>query len=93
MSEQLTLKTGILAYLDTFSGQIPCRVLAVAGDSEGRICAPSPTVKVKLTATRGAYRRGEIVESTAFHVYPRECRVVRNGHYRIKTNYIVKGDL
>jgi hypothetical protein len=84
------LQAGSMAFLDTFSGQVPCKVLSVSGDSTGNVCAPSPTVKVKLTAARGAYRKGETIESTGFHVYPRQCRVKRGCFYRINTNYTVK---
>lgn len=58
------LKTGTKAYFDAlYFGLIPCVVVSV-GDA----------VKVKLTASRGqfdTYKRGEIVETTALHVFPR----------------------
>lgn len=64
------LRTGDLAYFDTFSGLIPCKVLGITGAS-GR-ASSSQTVRFKLTASRGAYRRGEYLESDGLHVIPRK---------------------
>ena len=74
-TETPKLSRGILGYLDTFAGLIPCRVVAVKSRSD---------VQVKLTANRGAYRRGEVLESTASLVVPRGCVHVRCGQYRIR---------
>jgi hypothetical protein len=49
------LKSGILAYLDTFAGMIPCKVLSVKGESGPP--SSSQDVTVRLTASRGAYER------------------------------------
>lgn len=87
------LTAGSKAYLDTIdSGLVPCIVLSVAGNSQGHICSPSPEVKVRVTAERGAYHKGNVVLSTAFHVCPRVCRVKRGYHYRINTGYDVVAD-
>jgi hypothetical protein len=67
MSACPTLKRGILAYLDSFAGLIPCKVIDVwrlRGIAEAR---------VKLTASRGPYKRGEILIDTVLHVIPRPC--------------------
>lgn len=60
---------GTLAYFDTFSGCIPCKVLSVSG-------APGNTsdcrIIFKLTASRGAYRRGEVLENDALKIIPRK---------------------
>jgi hypothetical protein len=37
-----------LAYFDSFSGMIPCKVINISNDK----------ITVKLTGTRGAYKRG-----------------------------------
>lgn len=63
------------AFLDTFAGCIPCKVIAVnddyAGNSHFEGHSSSCRVTVKLTAARGAYKRGEVIESTALNVIPR----------------------
>ena len=63
MSE--TLRAGTLAYVDTFGPLVPVRVLRLyqSGDTY-----PAPIrlmASVRVTATRGAYRRGEVMEREA----------------------------
>ena len=60
-----THKTNTLAYFDSFSGLIPCKVIDIK-ESPGL-----GNIRIKLTAGRGAYRRGEVLESTWIHVVPR----------------------
>jgi hypothetical protein len=43
-----------LAYYDTFSGLVPCRVISV--DEAGALT-------IRLTANRGAYQRGETIQA------------------------------
>ena len=64
-----TLKTGDLAYYDSFAGLIPCKVLAITGRS-GR-CGSDQSVTVKLTAKRGAWKAGETIHAWGLHVCPR----------------------
>jgi len=88
-----TYKTGTLAYLDTFSGLVPCKVIAInkggpfAGWQSGQA-----ELTVKLTATRKAYRKGETLTGRpASHVVPRNHVITRDqypGQYRIRTNYL-----
>jgi hypothetical protein len=52
-----------LAYWDTFTGLIPCRVTRVHDDG---------TVTVVLTAARRPYQRGETHTVRAWHVAPRD---------------------
>jgi hypothetical protein len=74
------LKTGIKAYYDTFSGLIPCKVLRVY-----RTGNEYNAVDIKLTAGRGAYKRGEVLQALSTqHVCPRNAVYVRNGQYRIR---------
>jgi hypothetical protein len=68
------LKTGAQAYFDTFAGLIPARVTSVKD---------SWTVSLKLTATRGAYKRGETITTNSLHAIPRTAVHVRSGQYRI----------
>lgn len=78
-----TLKSGTLAYLDTFAGLVPVRVLSVTEEPrEG----PGPyfdltfggarttiRAKVKVTANRGAYKVGDEIESSSIDVVPRDA--------------------
>ncbi len=77
---------GELAYLDTFAGLVPCKVTAVRVSSDEGY--ERVRVSVKLTATRGAYRRGELIDNQdGAYVVPR-CKVrVRDHKYRIRTDY------
>ena len=67
-----------LAYIDSFAGLIPCRIAAV-GDWSDRYSL----AKVQVTATRGAYKRGEWIETTLSRLVPRKAVHLRNGQYRI----------
>lgn len=58
-----TLRAGSTAFLDTFSGLVPCRVLTIQGD-------PRPEAKVLVTRTIKAYRKGEQVTMDTAHVIP-----------------------
>ena len=68
------------AYFDTFAGLVPCKVIAIndanAGvkGMDGRDwtgCTSGCEVTFKLTANRGAYKRGEVLTDNALHVIPR----------------------
>lgn len=63
-----TYYAGDLAFYDTFSGCIPCKVLSISG-SPGN--TSQCRIIFKLTTSRGAYRRGEVLESDALKVIPR----------------------
>jgi hypothetical protein len=71
------LTTGCLAYYDTFAGLVPCWIVSI----NGPIGTPSTaqTVTIKLTARRGAYKRGEVLETNGLHVCPRGA--LRRGKY------------
>lgn len=71
-----TLTVGCKAYLDSFSGLVACRVLAIGATG----------VNIEVTATRAkAYRRGErLFGVSALRVVPRKSVVIRNGQYRIR---------
>lgn len=76
---------GELAYLDTFSGLVPCRVLGWV--KEDPYFGDRDELQVKLTATRGAYRRGEVSQWPVGTVVPRSSVRVRSGQYRIRNDY------
>ena len=73
-----TLTVGCKAYLDSFSGLVPCKVLAITRGNG------LTQVQVKLTATRCAYKCGEILTDNSLHVVPRGAVHVRGGQYRIR---------
>lgn len=53
-------------FLDTFSGLVPCIAVSKRVTQYDGL-----EITVKLTATRGAYKRGETVAMTHRHVVPR----------------------
>jgi hypothetical protein len=65
----MTLKTGDLAYFDSFAGLVPCKIIAMTGRSG--IASTAQEIVLRLTARRGAYRRGEVVLTTGLHAVPR----------------------
>jgi hypothetical protein len=81
-----TLQTGTLAYFDTMrSGLIPCKVVSIkARETSGH------DVTVRLTASRGAYKRGETVfQISARYVVPRaSVRGIRGYSPRILPYYV-----
>lgn len=82
MTYQAVLKAGVLAYWDTFSGLVPCRVRHVRAGRLGW------EVDITLTAARGPYRRGEIHDGlTTSRVVPRQC--VRKLRSRYCSPYII----
>jgi len=66
-----------LAYFDSFSGMIPCKVINISNDK----------ITVKLTGTRGAYKRGEILTFNTLHIVPRESVHFRKYETTISNNY------
>lgn len=68
------LSVGSLAYFDTYAGMIPCKVLKLTEND----------ATIQLTAKRGAYKRGEIIETAArWHVVPRTAVYSRSGRIHI----------
>ncbi len=77
---------GQLAYLDTFAGMVPCKVLRVIEPASGNTVTKGK-IEIRLTATRGAYKRGEVLIDQACNVVPRPQRFCRCGKYKVNTNY------
>ncbi len=75
-----TLKTGDLCYYDSMNGLIPALVLSITGRS-GR-CGSDQTVRLKLTAARAGYKRGEVLEVWGLHAVPRKA--VRRNNYQAR---------
>ena len=77
-----TYGIGTKAYLDTpFAGLIPCIVVGIAGESFGHVAVNTLSLTIKLTASRGAYRRGETIQASAYDCPPRD-RVTRRRYTR-----------
>lgn len=81
-NEPLILRTGEFAYVDTFAGLIPCKVLSVR--RVGEVGDRYIEVIVRYTATRGAYRRGEVSAHPAWRTCPRKAVFTRHGRQLIK---------
>ena len=91
------LRAGALAVADQFQHIIPCKVLDVLpalsfyADGKSDNCAPGlQRVRVRLTATRGPYKRGEVIGLHARNCYPREAYFPRQlgarvGYYTVET--------
>lgn len=80
-----TLTVGCKAYFDTFAGLIPCKVTAIKRDVLELSCATIDGIAVtaRLTANRGAYKRGELVTASNRYIVPRTAVYVRSGQYHI----------
>lgn len=83
------LRSGDLAYVDSFAGLIPCKVISITGNS-GR-CGSDQSVTVKLTANRGAYKRGQTLVEWGWHIIPRYA-VMKNGYQFRILPYDVEAD-
>lgn len=84
-SSRETLRVGSLAYYDTFAGLVPCKVLSLKEETKDPSVPMSYELAlggipsrykatVRITATRGAYRKGEILMDLFAHdVVPRKA--------------------
>jgi hypothetical protein len=80
------LTAGSKAYFDSFlNGLIPCKVLAVRESKIELSHSDVPLIRVqfKLTAARGPYKRGEVLDASNNFVVPRGAVYLRSGQYRI----------
>jgi hypothetical protein len=69
-----TLRPGSLAYFDTFTGLVPCRVDRIEGpDLFNGAPSSEQIAHFTLTANRGAYKRGEKLHAWVLHVVPRDA--------------------
>ena len=86
-----TLKTGSKAFFDSYSGLIPCVVLAVKAGPRGYGGEMESWVTFKLTAERHGYKKGEVLSFSAGMVVPRKA-VYRSrqacGQYRIRAYHV-----
>lgn len=68
----------MLAYIDSFSGLTPCRIdlfYSHVGSSPmiGHQIDRQQYCRVEITATRGGYKRGDIVDVSQRWIVPRNC--------------------
>jgi hypothetical protein len=67
---------GSLAYFDSFSGLVPCKVIEISdklkNDSKFAGKTSDCIISVKLTANCRAYKRGETIQSDALKIIPRK---------------------
>ncbi len=80
---------GSLVFIDTYGfGLVPAKIVTVTEPGEGWKATPGAIV-CKVTAERGAYRRGDTGTFPASIVVPRNhVRRGRNG-LRINVNYVI----
>lgn len=72
----------MLAYLDSFAGLVPCRIVAVGDWND-----PASLARIRYTATRGAYKRGEYDVQQLSNLVPRHAVYKSRQHcgqYRIR---------
>ncbi len=75
----MRLNEGDLAYVDSFAGLVPCKVISL--DWHAR------TAEVRITADRGAYKKGETYTGHTNRVVNRAHVVRRSGQYRIAQGF------
>jgi len=81
-----TYPAGTLAYIDSFCGLIPCKVIEVT--QERNFAGSLLTFcKVKVTARRPGFLRGEIANHDALYIIPRNHVYTRCGQFRIRGGY------
>lgn len=74
---------GQLAYIDSFAGLVPCKVLSIADDD---------TVTVRVTAARRGYARGEVTDIRPPFLVKRSQVFTRRGQPVINGRVIVVPD-
>jgi hypothetical protein len=74
-------------YLDTFGGVVKGKVIKVNRPCNGIIHGNFDDLLVEVQETAHGYQLGEVVTRSAAYTPPRKHRKLRDGHYRIDTNY------
>lgn len=87
MADQNVFHEGTAAYYDTLQGLIPCKVLEITETGVGFRVGPRNIIKFKLTADRGAYKKGEILTADARLVPPQKMIRKRQYSSTIITTY------
>ncbi len=84
-------KAGDLAYFDSFSGLVKCKVINVpkGGPFPGWIISNNQDNNIQfiVTANLGGYKRGRKLSAMSHKVVPRDHVITRGHQYRIRSNY------
>jgi hypothetical protein len=67
------LKAGCLAFLDSFSGLVPVKVIKITETPDPLLAKPRIEVFYEVTETVGGYKKGDKDQSTPHFVVPRGC--------------------
>lgn len=84
-----TLKTGSLAFYDSFGGLIPCRVLSITGKTG--LPSTAQQVVLETTTEHKLYKKGERIECSGIRAVPRKsiytgsCGIYRIRPYTVET--------
>ena len=65
-----TFYAGEAAFYDAHTHILPCRVLEVIKPGNGRVVT-SGRLKIELTKTVGPYKKGETMEVSGYHTFPK----------------------
>lgn len=78
-----------LAFFDSFAGLVPVKVVSIpkGGPISGWLRQGEEQLKVKVTATRGAYKKGEELSVSPWLCIPRNHVRTIGAQYRIRTNF------
>jgi hypothetical protein len=71
-----------LAYYDSFTGLIPCKVVSITGTPG--FASTAQEVKLTVTAPRKGYLKGDTIITTGLNAVPRGAVHVSCGCYRIR---------
>ncbi len=80
-------RDGAKAYIDGFSGMIPCTVIKVLKPCNGRAINQHELI-VRIDQTIGGYNHGERVTCDAAYTPPRSQCYLRGYRYCVNVNYI-----
>ena len=67
-----TLAVGSFAYLDSYAGLVPCKVLDIRREASA-LTGNVTEVRIQITAARGPWRRGEHLTIPSSLVFPRKA--------------------
>ena len=92
-ADRNVFRAGTSAVYDTaFNGLIPCKVIEVTQDCYGFICGQPDSLTIRLTADRGAYRKGEEIKASGWSVVPRKMLRKRKYSTTVCTSYVWRQD-
>lgn len=85
MSLLPVLEPGKLAYFDSFSGPVPCRIDSITSENRDDSRPSSrQQVTATVTAERGAYRKGLALSGWGLQFFPRKALGRRSGKLVIR---------